>query len=440
MKRRLCILALLALTTGVMAQEEGLKIDVNFLTRGEVRAGGLSSSKSEDKGEEAEEGEEEIDKNLAAFILERTLFGAGYTKSDFSFQLTAQHSGTWGSSEGGIFNVYEAWVKMGSKNGFFAKIGRQNLSYDDQRIFGADDWAMTARSHDVIKLGYEGHGHKVHVIGGFNQNPSNMSGGTYYEGDLQPYKAIEALWYHYDIPRTNLGASLIFLNMAMQGSITAISMKTFQQQLAGAYLSFTPKKWNVEAAYYHQFGDDASGLPIDAWMTSAKVIFSPSVHWSFKAGYDYLSGDEDFATPAEGNLGMMRHETIHGFSSLNGSHHKFFGAMDFFYVTTYVNGFTPGLQNAYVGLSCDPEGRLSFDTSYHFLATATKLRNADKPLGHEFEVSASLDITKEATLSAGYTFMSGTETMVVLKRSSDKRELNWGWIMLSVTPKFLSNK
>ena len=88
MKRRLCILALLALTTGVMAQEEGLKIDVNFLTRGEVRAGGLSSSKSEDKGEEAEEGEKEIDKNFAAFILERTLFGAGYTKSDFSFLIS----------------------------------------------------------------------------------------------------------------------------------------------------------------------------------------------------------------------------------------------------------------------------------------------------------------------------------------------------------------
>jgi hypothetical protein len=43
-------------------------------------------------------------------------------------------------------------------------------------------------------------------------------------------------------------------------------------------------------------------------------------------------------------------------------------------------------------------------------------------------------------LSAGYTFMRGTETMVILKRSSDRRELHWGWVMLSVTPKFLSKR
>lgn len=429
MRRRFCILVLLVLSICAMAQEEeGLKVDANFLTRGEIRSGGLASS------------EEESKPDFAAFILERTLFGAGYSKSNFSFRLTAQHSGTWGSSEGGVFNVYEAWVQMGSDKGFFAKIGRQNLSYDDQRIFGADDWAMTAMSHDVLKLGYEGHGHKVHVIGGFNQNPSNMRGGTYFVGDLQPYKALEALWYHYDIPRTNIGASLVFMNMGMQGGEKGVDEQTFQQQLAGTYLSYTPKKWNMEAAYYHQFGDDSSGLPIDAWMTSAKVVFSPSEHWSFKTGYDYLSGDEDFATPDEGHVGIVRHETVHGFTSLNGSHHKFFGAMDFFYVTTYFYGFTPGLQNAYAGFECKPKGRFSFDASYHFLATATKLQNADKPLGHEFEFSASLDITKEARLSAGYTFMRGTETMVVLKRSSDSRELHWGWIMLSVTPKFLSQK
>ena len=37
------------------------------------------------------------------------------------------------------------------------------------------------------------------------------------------------------------------------------------------------------------------------------------------------------------------------FYSLYGSHHKFYGAMDFFYVRTFVNGFSPGLQNLYCG-------------------------------------------------------------------------------------------
>jgi hypothetical protein len=45
---------------------------------------------------------------------------------------------------------------------------------------------------------------------------------------------------------------------------------------------------------------------------------------------------------------------------------------------------------------------------------------------------------KDCKLSAGYSFMWGTRTMVVLKRSSDRRRLHWGWLMLSVTPKFFT--
>jgi len=426
MKRLLCSLAVLAILPCLHAQDGGLSVDADFLTRGEIRSGGLTS------------GDDDVP-DFATFILERSLLGVSYTKQGFSARLTAQHSGTWGSYEGGTFNVYEAWTRLESPKGFFAKVGRQNLSYDDQRIFGADDWAMTARSHDALKIGYEGHGLKVHIIGAYNQNPENISGGTYFTGGIQPYKSMEALWYHYDIPRTKIGASLIFMNIGMQGGTKGEDEKEYQQQLAGAFLSFTPAKWSAEAAYYHQMGKSEDGIPIDAWMASFKASCSPWTKWSFYGGYDFLSGDENFATPAQGMIGMTHHEVIRGFTSINGSHHKFFGAMDFFYVTTYVGGFTPGLQNIYAGGTWKPADKVSFDAAYHYLATATKLQNADKPLGHEVELSASCAISKEASLSLGYTYMRGTETMVVLKKTTDRRQLNWGWIMLSVTPKFLSN-
>lgn len=208
----------------------------------------------------------------------------------------------------------------------------------------------------------------------------------------------------------------------------------------GGFVSYRPEKLNVEAAYYHQLGKSERGLPINAWMTSCKATYSPGKVWSFYSGYDFLSGDADFATPDQGHIGMIRHKTLKGFSSLYGSHHKFYGAMDFFYVTTYVNGFTPGLQNLYIGVTAKPVPKMTLDGSFHYLATATKLRNADKPLGHEIELSASYNVAKEAKLSLGYSYMRGTETMVVLKRTSENRQLNWAWIMLNVSPKFLSGK
>ena len=78
------------------------------------------------------------------------------------------------------------------------------------------------------------------------------------------------------------------------------------------------------------------------------------------------------------------------------------------------------------------------DASFHFLATATKLNNADKPLGHEVELLASYRLMKDCRLSVGYSYMDGTDTMVLLKKATDKGDLHWAWIMLTVNPKVFS--
>ena len=414
----------------VRAQEDGHKwtFDVDFLQRGEFRDGGLSTHDVEEGGT-----------NRAAFLLGRTRVGAEYGHKGISARLSAQHAVTWGDDGG--FDMYEAWVQYRWKPGIFARAGRQNLIYDDQRIFGSDDWSMTGMSHDVLKVGYEGFGHKVHLFAAYNQNASKMAGGSFYEGGFQSYKAMEAIWYHYDLRAWNLGASAIFMNVGVQGGEEGEeSEKTYQQQLAGAYLTFTPKGWAVEAAYYRQMGQSEPGIPVLGWMASGKVTATPSSAWRFTAGYDFLSGDDSFATPKAGNMGLQQHTEIKGFSSLFGSHHKFYGAMDFFYVTTYVGGFTPGLQNAYAGVGWSPVSAVSVDASYHFLAVATKVRDMSRVLGHEAELSASWSFRDDARLSVGYSYMQGTELMELLKRVSGNHRLHWAWLMLTVRPKFQLTK
>ena len=201
MRRARLTVLLLLLCAGASAQNK-FDIGANFMTRGELRNGGFAF---------VDEELEIPDDNFAGFILERTRLTLDYAGENLTANITGQHCGTWGSREGGNFMIYEAWVKFDSKNGFFTKIGRQNLSYDDQRIFGADDWSMTGMTHDVLKAGYEGHGHKVHVFGAYNQNLENIDGGTFFSGGLQPYNAMEALWYHFDFPSFPLGASLLLM-------------------------------------------------------------------------------------------------------------------------------------------------------------------------------------------------------------------------------------
>jgi hypothetical protein len=139
-------------------------------------------------------------------------------------------------------------------------------------------------------------------------------------------------------------------------------------------------------------------------------------------------------------MGLTRHDVISGFNPVYGSHHKFYGAMDFFYVSTYVNGFSPGLQNAFIGGYYSPLKGLHLDASYHYLATSTKLSGIDMTLGHEIELSASYQLMDDCKVSVGYSFMTGTETMERLKRAADERNLRWAWLTLSLSPRIFTTR
>mgnify|MGYP002522359812 CR=1 FL=1 len=64
-----------------------------------------------------------------------------------------------------------------------------------------------------------------------------------------------------------------------------------------------------------------------------------------------------------------------------------------------------------------------------------EMDDAKRGLGHELEASASYQLMKDVRVSAGYSFMRGTDTMVYLKRAKDDHQLQWAWLMLSVSPK-----
>ena len=162
--------------------------------------------------------------------------------------------------------------------------------------------------------------------------------------------------------------------------------------------------------------------------------------YGFVAGYDYLSGDKYFAVPPHGSIGLVPHDVIRGFNPIYGSHHQFYGAMDFFYMSTYVNGFTPGLQNAFVGGYVKPLKDLNVGVEYHYYAMSTTLPDMDKTLGHDFELKANYRFMKDVTISAGISYMIGTETMERLKRATDEGSLGWGWLSLNITPKIFTTK
>ena len=410
-----------------------LSVDLQFLARGESRYGGLPTVEIIDNKEDDEV-------PTSNFLLGRTRLPINFKRGWLEARVSPEYSGVWGQSGGGDFDLYEAWVKMTAHSGLFAQVGHVALSYDDERIIGSDDWSMTPLTHDVLRLGYEGHGHKAHVILAYNQNTSVINnGGSIYVDDALPYKTMQTLWYHYDLRRLPLGASVLFMNIGLQSTLEDNMDRTWFQHLAGGYLLFQPSHWKAEASYYNQFGKNEQGFKIQAWMASAKVTYLPTSKLQVTAGYDHLSGDKYFAVPPGNQFGLVRHDVIRGFNSVYGSHHKFYGAMEFFYVSAYHDGFSPGLQNAYIqGTYCPLKG-LMLNAGYHYYATATHLEDLKKTLGYEVEFQAGYALSADVKIAAGTSFMWGGETMTRLKRSHDDN-LRWGWITLSVNPRIFTTK
>lgn len=411
-----------------------LSFALNLLTHGELVRGGLPAGANADNEDKSN------------FILGRTRFTAGYSRTGLEARAVIQNLGVWGASGNQALNLYEAWAKMTAKNGLFAQAGRIALAYDDERIIGTNDFAMASLSHDVLRAGYEGHGHQAHAIVAYNQNAANVYKSTYYDAGAQPYKTMQTLWYHYDVPQLPLGASLLFMNVGLQaGKKENVNNPpaTEYQQMYGAYLNFHPKYVTIEGSYYRQGGKtvmENKAFEIDAWMASAKATVTPNDYYGFTLGYDYLSGDDFVPSTYGGRMGMPLHKVFKGFAPLYGSRTKFYGLMDYFYQSAYINSFTPGLQNAFVGAFAKPTHKFNLNATYHYLAVATELYELKRTLGHSIEMNASYSFSKDISLAAGYTLMFGTETMDCLKKGKSDKTARWGWFSLVISPTLFTTK
>ena len=445
--KKYCVLLLLLVSMGSWAQTDTLNtlsIGLDLMTHGETCGGGLPKSDYKT-----------VNEDRSHFLLGRTRINVDYERQGLQAHAVIQNKAVWGMSGNQSLNLYEGWVKLTAKNGLFAQLGRVALAYDDERIIGPNDFATAAKSHDIARVGYEGHGHKVHTILAYNQDGGNVYNGTYYDSGAQAYKTMQTVWYHYDVPEFPLGASLLFMNLGLQaGGYKEVEDKivedednppcTKYQQMWGGYLNFHPRYFTLEGSYYRQTGkvvtEDKHYLPIKAWMASVKATFKPADSYGFELGYDYLSGDDYVPVAYGGPLVMVNHPELGGFTPLYGSRTKFYGIMDYFYESAYSNGFTPGLQNAFVSVFGKPTSKLNCSATYHYLAVATELAVLNRTLGHSVELQASYQFSKDISLSAGYTQMYGTETMACLKQDGSSKRARWGWFTLAVSPSLFTTK
>ena len=361
------------------------------------------------------------------FVTNRARLSLEYKRSNLMMKAAAQHVGVWGQDpqidRNGRFILNEAWAKFYMHKYFYAQLGRQPLAYDDERILGALDWNVAGRFHDALKLGYEQNRNKLHLILAFNQNDENIIGGTYYAPGAQLYKAMQAFWYHY--AASNFSISALFLNLGLEGGNNT-NPDTRYLQTFGLNAQYTNNMLKIIGSAYAQTGKTGADVPVTAWMASLKATYIINkLHLT--AGTDYLSGI---------GTGDTKHKA---FNPLYGTHHKFYGTMDYFYASSFRPGLNPGLWDKFAEVKFFPSKSISVSLTYHHFSMAKNVEvdgeKIKKSLGSEFDFEFSWDIMKDVKMVGGYSFMLGTKSMDAVKGGNHKSWQDWGWLSLNINPR-----
>jgi len=368
--------------------------------------------------------------DAALFVTQRARLNIDFASKNLKMRVSPQNYHVWGdvatTSKSDLGNAFhEAWAEAVINKKFSMKLGRQEIVYDDHRIFGNVDWAMQARSHDAFVAKYlPDSNHTIHV--GFALNANKES--NFKENYLLPqYKAMQYLWYHGDFK--NIGLSFLFLNNGMP-FIDAGKEKVAYSQTIGPRLTYKKGKLNADAAIYLQTGK--IGLnEVSAQYYTANLNYKAINTFTIGIGAEYLSGKaQDDATT-----------TIKSFNPLYGTNHKFNGYMDYFYVGNHLNSV--GLIDMYANLVYE-KNKLMLKLQPHVFSAAASLYQAgtkqDNLLATELDLTFAYKLFENVTIDGGISKMLATTSMETLKGGNKDNGNYWGYVSMKFTPKLLSYK
>jgi hypothetical protein len=372
--------------------------------------------------------------NDNSYFLSKLRLRVGYTAEWFNLFVEARQSTSTGDDRNpnvesdGPIDLHQAYAVIGNHKEFplSLKVGRQELSYGEERIVGAFAWNNIGRVFDAAKVRWQNQYFAADFFSGRviipDDNNFNMSNdydwfsGIYASTKLIPKQTTEL----YFLSRNTAAGSSSFTGATAPAALNGPSARDIYT--IGLRVKSNPAEfghWDYSAELAGQFGhfNDPLGTIKSQEHEAFAAIIQGGYTWTDcsmlpRVGleYSYASGDSN---PADG-----KHET---FENLFPTNHKFYGYMDFV-----------SLQNIHdirLSYTMKPMSRLSTAVEYHAFWLAdthdsfynvggarrgTLTSNAGTGTGYginpsygsyvgsEIDFIAGYALTKYATLEVGY--------------------------------------
>ena len=374
------------------------------------------------------------------YFLERFRLRMGYTDQWWSASVEgqsslAQNDQRWASAgpvakpgdgpEADVAELHQAIVTVGNLKQFplLLKVGRQEMSYDDERLIGAFGWNNIGRTFDAAKLRWQNDWFGVDL---FVSRPVIPQDGVFdVSNDYDYFSGLYAT--SLKVPKNILDVYFLARNASPQAA-TAVPSPQFPQPSARDIYTvgfglkskpgeFGPWDYSLESAYqFGNFLDPRAGAPANrldqsSYMVVAGGGYTFSESWSkprLALEYSHGSGDR--------NPYDNKHET---FENLFPTNHKFYGCMD---LVSLEN-----IHDVAASLSVKPASHLKVTLAGHgfwlanthdsFYNVAGVARGGANPtpgtgygvnpgygsfVGSEIDLVAAYNVTRFAQMEAGF--------------------------------------
>ena len=340
----------------------------------------------------------------------------------------ADFPGVLGAEGDDSFDLRQAYIEIAdyAKSPWGLKLGRQILSFGDERIIGAFDWNNFGRTFDAAKLTYKSGPLTVDAFAASVVVPrrSGMNMSDLYNGNETRREQIFSGIYASTTAWGPQTTDLYVLHLHEDQLTTSTNFLTLGARLKskpgafaqapvsdGKSVAPAPKPvgfdYDFEGAF--QTGE-VRGLDLTAFALHGGIGYTFDTGWMPRIGiaYNYGSGD---GNPADGDT-----ET---FQNLFPTNHKFYGQMDVF---SWQN-----MQDLELSFKCSPTKKLTAKAEFHAfwlastddswyrangIATVRPLtpvaRGASDSVGYEADVTLTYTVSKNLSFEGGYShFFAG---------------------------------
>ncbi|MDP4281226.1 MAG: alginate export family protein [Bacteroidota bacterium] len=454
-----------------------LNVSGEFRTRGEFRDG-YQSLRDDSKTPYGD-------------ILGRTRILLDYKNDHFTTRFSLQQAYVYGQNNfssdtisKNTINVYEAWFKYNFNKNFGVKLGRIELSYDDNRFIGTSNWSMWGATHDLIMAQWQCPNGNYSGDLGIAVNNMAPAGAYLSSYNLKNnYKYMGYLYENRSFLNNKLRFSFLGLVDAFQknpatvpnnvtatdtlsvwdqfGNIigttvvshTSKSTKTIEYPeilyVRGTGVLdgwLTLKKFSAFGSFAYQGGHYRDGRKLQSYFYSAWASYQIAKPLRLLVGYDHLSGN-NYSDTTE------LKKTVKGFSTLYGTNHQFYGYMDLFSNVVRDN-LSYGLNDLYARCTVNFCENMSLETTWRWFSLpygylkksasngSLAYQSVDKNLGHEIDIMYTYKPYANLEFSAAYCFFLQTNTMDLMSnlKAGSSEFANYAYVMLVYKPNFFNSE